>query len=199
MTDAWPQYVLATLLAVQPSGESLRSAGSFSTIPDRRERSRALFAEASRVLLHPRCVNCHPPDDRPRQGDRHLVHDPLAVRGPKDDGVPAMHCASCHQDRNLEHARVPGAAKWHLAPLEMAWLGRTPGQICAQIKDPAQNGGRTLEQIWEHSALNELVAWGWKPGHGRTPAPGTQKEFGDLIRAWIDTGAACPPATEATR
>ena len=59
--------------------------------------------------------------------------------------------------------------------------------------------GCGLEQIWEHSAHDELVAWGWAPGHGRAPAPGTQKEFGDLIRAWIDTGAACPPATEATR
>jgi hypothetical protein len=202
MTDAWPPYILAALVAVgtaQPSSESLRAAGSFSTVPDRRERSLALFAEASKVLMHPRCLNCHPPDDRPRMGDRHMVHDPLAVRGAHDHGVPAMNCSSCHQDRNLEHARVPGAPRWHLAPLKMAWLGRTPGQICAQIKDPARNGGKTLEQIWEHSAHDELVAWGWNPGHGRTPAPGTQKEFGDLIRAWIDTGATCPPDTEATR
>ena len=199
MTHAWPASLLATLLAVQPAGDTLRAPGSFSSISDKRQQSVALFAEASKVLLHPRCVNCHPPDDRPRQGDRHLVHDPAAVRGPHDDGVPAMHCASCHQDKNLELARVPGAPKWHLAPLEMAWLGRTPGQICAQIKDPARNGGKTLEQIWEHSAHDELVAWGWAPGHGRKPAPGTQKQFGDLIRAWIDTGAACPPATEAKR
>jgi hypothetical protein len=199
MTNAWPQYLVAALLAGQPSAEPLRAAGSFTTITDRRERSLALFAEASKVLLHPRCLNCHPPDDRPRMGDRHLVHDPAAVRGPFDHGVPGMNCSSCHQDRNLEHARVPGAPNWHLAPLPMAWLGRTPGQICAQIKDPARNGGKTLEQIWEHSAHDALVAWGWKPGHGRTPAPGTQKEFADLIRAWIDTGAACPPATEATR
>jgi hypothetical protein len=202
MTDRWPQCVLVALIAVGGgtlSGEPLRPAGSFGAIPDRQERSLALFAEASKVLLHPRCANCHPPDDRPRLGDRHLAHDPPAVRGPSGDGVPAMACASCHQDRNLELARVPGAPVWRLAPLGMAWLGRTPGQICAQIKDPARNGGRNLEQIWEHSARNELVAWGWKPGHGRTPAPGTQKEFGDLIRAWIDTGAACPPATEATR
>ena len=156
MTDSWPLYALAAVLAVQPPGEPLRPAGSFGAIPDRQERSLALFAEASKVLLHPRCANCHPPDDQPRLGDRHLAHDPPAVRGPSGDGVPAMACASCHQDRNLE-------------------------------------------QIWEHSARNALVAWGWKPGHGRTPAPGTQKEFGDLIRAWIDTGAACPPATEATR
>ena len=199
MTDSWPLYALAAVLAAPPSGETLRPAGSFSSIPDRNERSLALFAEASKVLLHPRCANCHPPDDHPRFGDRHLVHDPPVVRGPSGDGVPAMACASCHQDKNLALARVPGAPLWRLAPLEMAWLGRTPGQICAQIKDPARNGGRNLQQIWEHSALNELVAWGWKPGHGRTPAPGTQKEFGDLIRAWIDTGAACPPATEATR
>jgi hypothetical protein len=199
MTDSWPLYALAAVLVAQPSGEPLRPPGSFASIPDREARSLALFAEASKVLMHPRCVNCHPPDDRPRQGDQHLVHDPPAVRGPKDDGVPAMHCASCHQDHNLEHARVPGAPRWHLAPLEMAWLGRTPGQICAQIKDPARNGGKTLEQIWEHSAHDELVAWGWTPGHGRTPAPGTQKQFGDLIRAWIDTGAACPPATGGTR
>jgi hypothetical protein len=192
-------YLIAALLAVPPAGSALRSAASFSSIPDQRQRSLALFAEASKVLLHPRCVNCHPPDDRPRQGDRHLVHDPAAVRGPKDEGVPAMHCSSCHQDKNLELARVPGAPKWHLAPIEMAWLGRTPGQICAQIKDPARNGGKTLEEIWEHSAHDELVAWGWAPGHGRKPAPGTQKAFGDLIRAWIDTGAACPPATEAKR
>jgi hypothetical protein len=196
---AWPQYALATLLAVPPAGEALRSPSAFSDITDPRERSQALFGEASKVLLHPRCVNCHPPDDRPRQGDRHLLHDPAAVRGPKDHGVPAMRCASCHQDRNLAQARVPGAPTWHLAPLSMAWLGRTPGQICAQLKDPARNGGRTLEQIWEHSAHDPLVAWGWDPGHGRAPAPGTQKEFGELIRAWIDTGAACPPETEATR
>ena len=26
----------------------------------------------------------------------------------------------------------------------------------------------------------------------REPAPGTQKEFGALIRAWVESGAACP-------
>src|SRR5262245_1472784 len=135
MTSAWPQYLLAALLAVPPSADGLRAAGSFSTIPDSRKRSLALFAEASKVLLHPRCVNCHPADDRPRQGDKSQVRDPPAVRGPRNDGVSAMRCVSCHQERNLEHACVPGAPTWHLAPLEMAWLGRTPGQVCAQLKD----------------------------------------------------------------
>ena len=31
-----------------------------------------LFAPVAAVLNHPRCMNCHPRDDRPRQGeDRH--------------------------------------------------------------------------------------------------------------------------------
>jgi hypothetical protein len=37
-----------------------------------------------------------------------------------------------------------------------------------------------------------LVGWAWHPGAGRTPAPGTQAQFGALIDAWIASGAACP-------
>jgi hypothetical protein len=33
----------------------LRAPGSFATITDQAERSRALFVEAGRVLQHPRC------------------------------------------------------------------------------------------------------------------------------------------------
>ena len=43
-------------------------------------------------------------------------------------------------------------------------------------------------------AEDELVGWGWAPGAGRTPAPGTQDTFGQLIEAWIESGAVCPPA-----
>jgi hypothetical protein len=34
--------------------------------------------------------------------------------------------------------------------------------------------------------------YGTGHGSGRKPAPGTQKAFGELIAAWIETGAACP-------
>ena len=158
----------------------------------RRARSLAIFAEASKVLLHPRCVNCHPADDSPRQGERSLIHDPPVTRGPGDRGAPAMQCATCHQDRNLQLARVPGATDWHLAPLEMAWLGRTPGQICALLKDPARNGHRTLEGIQQHIAHDPIVAWGFLPGADRIPAPGTQEQLGALFSEWIATGAECP-------
>jgi hypothetical protein len=41
-------------------------------------------------------------------------------------------------------------------------------------------------------AEDSLVGWGWNPGTGREPAPGTQKEFGALAKAWVESGAACP-------
>jgi len=74
----------------------------------------------------------------------------------------------------------------------MAWVGQTSSHICNQMKDPKRNGGRTLAQIVEHNGHDELVAWGWKPGADREPAPGTQAEFGALSAAWVATGAECP-------
>ena len=183
-----------------PAAADLRGPEAFAGIADRAERSRALFLEASRVMLHPRCVNCHPAGDSPHQRDEMALHDPPVARGEHDRGVPAMECTSCHQEKNLELARVPGAPCWHLAPREMAWEGKTAAEVCEQVKDPARNGHRTLAQLADHAAHDELVAWGWSPGSGRTPAPGTQARFGALVQAWIDTGAACPNATrEAAR
>ncbi len=161
--------------------------------PDRAERSRALFLEAARVFLHPRCKNCHPDGDSPFQGDAPRLHDPPVLRGPEDKGIVGMECASCHQDRNLELARVPGAPTWHLAPRGMAWVGKTPHEICEQIKDPKRNGGRPLAKIVEHNAHDALVGWGWAPGAGRAPAPGSQAVFGSIVQAWVDSGAECPP------
>jgi len=172
--------------------DALRSLASFAAIRDSKARARAIFVEATRVLLHPRCVNCHPAGDSPTQSDQLRLHDPPVVRGPDDRGVPALYCSSCHQDRNLELARVPGAPAWRLAPLAMAWQKRTAHSICEQLKDPARNGGRTLEKIVEHSAHDGLVAWGWSPGADRKPAPGDQASFAALVDAWKKLGAACP-------
>lgn len=181
-------------VSLRPVGaDELRAPTDFASIGDDEERSQALFVEATRVMLHPRCANCHPDGDVPLQGEAGMLHDPPVVRGPDDAGVAGLGCQGCHQDRNLAHARVPGAPGWHLAPRAMAWVGRTPRQLCEQLKDERRNGGKTVAQIVEHSAHDELVAWGWEPGHGRPPAPGTQEQFGALMKAWMDTGAECPP------
>jgi hypothetical protein len=177
--------------------QDLRALSDFSVIRDRTARSKALFLEVSRVLLHPRCVNCHPAGDVPHQGMQLALHDPPVERGAEDRGVVGMECTSCHQDRNQPMTRVPGAPEWHVAPIEMAWVGRTPTQICAQLKDPERNGGKSLDELLEHNTHDELVAWGWKPGADREPVPGTQEQFGMLFAAWIDTGAECPDESES--
>jgi hypothetical protein len=185
-----------TLLAARAVSDSpsdqLASVESFSSIADPAARSAAIFTELGKVLTHPRCLNCHPAGDRPRQGDTSRLHQPPVVRGADGFGLPAMRCPICHLQANFDPAGVPGNPIWHLAPREMAWEGKTLGEICAQIKDPARNGNRALAALIEHIGEDHLVGWAWAPGYGRQPAPGTQKQAGALVEAWIETGAACP-------
>ena len=186
--------VLAQPTAANSAGPTatLATPESFAGISDTAARSAALFTEAGKVLTSPRCVNCHPAGDRPLQGEAGRPHQPRVERGVDGFGTTAMRCATCHQSANFDPAGVPGHPHWHLAPREMAWQDKTVGEICAQIKDPARNGGRSLEQILAHLAEDTLVGWAWAPGFGREPAPGTQKELGALIEAWLNTGAVCP-------
>jgi hypothetical protein len=182
----------ATTQQTRGGDPGLRAPSAFANIADPAERSAALFVEAGKVLLHPRCVNCHPAGDRPLQGDSGAQHEPSVRRGTDGFGVPGLRCSTCHSAANYDAVRMPGHPKWHLAPAEMAWEGRSLGQICEQIKDPARNGGHSLKEIVEHMAQDSLVGWGWAPGAGRQPAPGTQAELGALFTAWLETGAACP-------
>jgi len=184
--------MLAAYAVSDSSSDTLAAPESFAAIGDTATRSAALFAELGKVLTHPRCVNCHPAGDRPRQTDVSRLHQPPVERGVDGFGLAAMRCPICHQAANFEPGRVPGNPIWHLAPREMAWEGKTLGEICAQIKDPARNGGRSLEALAEHIGSDHLVGWAWAPGFGRRPAPGTQKEAGALVEAWTKTGAVCP-------
>lgn len=182
---------LAAGVALGQASE-LRSPQSFESIADKTERSRALFAEAGKVILSPRCQNCHPNGDRPTQGDDMHLHLPMVVRGQAGMGATALRCMTCHQGANFAPTGVPGNPQWLLAPLSMAWQGKSLGQICMQIKDRKRNGGKSLPQIQEHMGHDALVGWAWSPGGNRTPAAGTQAQFGQLIEAWIASGAACP-------
>lgn len=178
---------------------SLKVAQEFDHIEDEAARSKALFGEMAKVLTHPRCMNCHPRDDSPRQGMAMAMHQPPVVRYDESGfGAPGMRCNACHGAENVALVGVggiesmPGHDPWHLAPKSMGWIGLTEGEICEQLKDPERNGDRTLAELHDHNANDGLVGWGWKPGAGREPVPGTQARFGNLTKAWIDTGAHCP-------
>jgi hypothetical protein len=180
--------------ASQPrhAASSLSPPSSFAGIQDERTRSIALFQEAGKVIQHPRCLNCHPATERPTQTDALRPHQPLVVRGADGQGAPALACRTCHHDANFDPAGVPGHPEWHLAPASMAWQGKSLGRICEQIKDRARNGNRDMASLIHHMSEDSLVGWAWSPGGNRTPAPGSQAEFGNLIKAWAESGAHCP-------
>lgn len=170
---------------------TLKGPEAFKGIQDKTERSKALFMEAGKVLLHPRCINCHPAGDVPLQGEDGKLHEPRVLRGGGGHGVPALRCGSCHMKENFDPGGVPGAPKWHLAPKSMAWEGRTLGELCEQLKDPEQ-AHMDLQGLVRHMAEDPLVGWAWEPGVGREAPPGSQEQLGRLIAAWVKTGAACP-------
>lgn len=118
-------------------------------------------------------------------------HMPAVTRGPDDAGAATLRCTTCHHAANFAASNVPGNPKWKLAPVEQAWQGKSLGEICRQMLDPARSH-MNREQLLNHLAHDELVGWGWHAGGDRTPVPGSQAAFGALIKAWLDTGAACP-------
>src|SRR5260221_7019795 len=82
-----------------------------------------LFTPIAKVLRDPRCLNCHPVGDRPRQGDDRHFHLQNVTRGLDDMGFVNLRCAACHRDENNAYSGLPGAPNWHLAPLSMVWEG----------------------------------------------------------------------------
>jgi hypothetical protein len=165
-----------------------------STKPDA-AASRAAFLQVYRVLTSPRCQNCHPAGDAPLQGDDSHVHLQNVRRGADGHGVTAMRCGTCHQTVNLAGEHMPpGNPKWALPAPEhkMVFVGRSPAELCRQIQDPTQNGGRSLEKLIDHVANDDLVGWGWNPGDGRTLPPLSRPDTVAQMKIWIAGGAACP-------
>ena len=162
--------------------------------PDAAASAKA-FLEIHKVFTSPRCQNCHPAGDAPLQGDDSHVHLQNVKRGKDGHGVSAMRCETCHQTSNLAGDHMPpGNPKWGLPSPEhkMVFVGRTPAELCRQLKDSKQTGGRSLQQLLEHVANDELVGWGWNPGDGRALPPLTRPETLAEMKIWIDGGAACP-------
>jgi hypothetical protein len=158
-------------------------------------RAREAFLAAIPVLKHPRCLNCHSAGDYPRQGDDGHMHAQNVKRGTDGRGRYGQKCGACHQDYNVAGLNMPpGAPNWRLPRrnMPMIWEGKTPAQICQQMKDPKQNGGKKIAQIVEHVTSDKLVMWGWNLGEGRTPPPMGHDEFAQKMAEWARYGCACP-------
>ncbi len=142
---AEPSFQEADAAVSNPT--KLQSVSAFAKIKNKNERAVALFTEAGKVIQSPRCMNCHPATERPTQTDRMRPHIPLVVRG--EGGVGAaggLACATCHHENNFDAANVPGNPKWALAPIEMAWQGKTLARSAPRSRTRSAMAART----WPH-------------------------------------------------
>jgi len=183
----------ACLLPVLLAASLLLAAGLEDRSPsESRAAGLEAFTGIARVLRNPRCLNCHPTDNSPRQGEDRHPHANLVRRGPDDHGAIGMQCSTCHQARNNEASGAPGRPNWHLAPLSMGWQGLSDSELCETLKDPRRNGGRDPEALTEHMKNDPLVDHGWNPGANRKAISIPREDVVRLMETWSRAGAPCP-------
>jgi hypothetical protein len=154
----------------------------------------AAFMKVYKVLMSPRCMNCHPAGDTPLQGDDSHLHTMTPIRGKDGHGVYAMKCSNCHQPTNSPGLNTPpGNPKWALPPadMKMVFEGKSPRELALQIMDYNRNGHKNKAQLIAH-ARDTLVKAGWHMGEGRKAPPLSYKEFVTAWDTWIKSGGIAP-------
>jgi hypothetical protein len=187
-----------TFQRIMLTAAAMAAASAGSAVAEDNTAGLAEWAKVYAVFSHPRCANCHVPDDRPRWSGASYgvirVHGFNVQRGPDGLGNPGLRCTTCHFSRNSRELHgPPGAADWRLPPVELAWWQKSSAQICEQIKIPTSNfdvGDKA--KVAEHLLHTPLVGWGWAPGPGREPAPGSAEATYEAIEKWQAAGAPCP-------
>ncbi len=152
------------------------------------------FMDVYKVLMHPRCMNCHPAGEIPLQGDSSLVHTMNPKRAKDGHGLFAMKCNSCHQPANSPGLHTPpGNPKWALPPadMKMVFENKSARELALQIMDFNRNGHKNKAQLISH-ARDTLVKWAWNPGEGRTTPPLGYAAFVKAWDKWINTGGYAP-------
>lgn len=161
------------------------------------QTSNDAFHKMMDVLTHQRCMNCHPTDNIPKQGnDRHPHYFGIAG-GANDHGFEATKCATCHQSENNLYSGVPGAPHWALAPASMGWEGLSRTEIAERMLNPETNGGKDHDALVKHMTEDELVLWAWNPGVDasgipRKAPPVSEAEFKAAVEQWFADGAVIP-------
>src|SRR5262249_5549431 len=167
----------------------------------------AVWSKIYEVFSHPRCANCHAGSDNvpiwsgTSYGPTSRPHGMNINAGKSRIGAEHIPCDTCHTAHNVEVPHGPPGAEgppdahpkgWALAKPEMQWTGKSSADICAQIKDRAHNGGRSISGIGMHRENDGRLLWAWAPGPGRESAPYSAAQLVDLLRQWDDAGAPCP-------
>jgi hypothetical protein len=164
---------------------------------DRQADAVQSFAVVQKVLQHPRCQNCHIPGDAPLQFDEGRVHGQNVKRAANGMGAAGLHCNACHSTENPPASygphTPPGAPGWRLPSSQhkMVFIGLSGGELCRQLKNKAENGGRDLAGL-RHHLDDKLVTWGWDPGVGRKPVDVPRDQFIAAFERWAKAGGPCP-------
>jgi len=156
--------------------------------------AQAAFHTMMDVLTHKRCVNCHPNDNIPKQGEDSHEHRFSITRS---NGVSATNCNTCHQSSNNDYSGVPGAPEWSLAPAVMAWEGLDRFEIARLMIDKSKNGNRSVDDLMHHLTEHELVLWAWNPGvdaegNARELPPVSKEDYIKAVKKWVEEGAIIP-------
>jgi hypothetical protein len=148
------------------------------------------------VASHPRCTNCHvgqsgrPAWDGLGYGKRRL-HAMNIVAGESRIGAETIPCRVCHisaQGANdVPHAAPQIADAWRLPPVELAWRGKTSVEICEGLRARTDDFAR----LAQHAEISAFVNYGFSPGAGRAPVPGTVQRLARDLRIWAAAGAPC--------
>ena len=165
------------------------------------EEGLAAWGRIYEVASHPRCSNCHVgPSDAPMWSGPSYgetrKHGMNIRAGESRIGAETIPCRTCHVTNDIGGNTVPHAAPqvaedWRLPPVEADWFGRSSDEICAQLRDPARNDGRSFTEIAEHLGHDVILHWAWTPGGGREPAPYSLQEHVNDILIWGVAGQPC--------
>src|SRR2546430_670824 len=198
MLVAYAAWSASNSISSAREGVAQKTAASAS----KRADGLAAWQQVYSVLTHPRCINCHTATSYPQQGDDRHRHFANVVRGRAGKGVPALQCATCHQEANADSTGVPGAHDWHLAPLSMKWQDRndkilSSAEVCRAVTDRAKNNNLDGAGLLKHHTEEPLVLWAFQSsrridGSMRTLPPLTHEEFVAATRKWVEAGTPCP-------
>ena len=180
---------LAIALAlIAPTGVQAQEAGT------------AAWDRIYAVASHPRCTNCHVGESgRPAWDDlgyaKDRVHGMNIVAGESRIGAESIPCRVCHISgegaNDVPHSAPQIDEAWRLPPVEMAWRGKSSVEVCNQLRDPEANDGFDMAELAEHVRTSAFVNYGFKPGAGRIPAPGTAEELAQHLEVWAAAGTPC--------
>ena len=192
---ARPRRSCATLSADATRGSSsFRSPSAFQNIGDPAQRSRAHLRRdrkgADPSALH-ELPSCRRPAAAGRRSPSSISRRPGARTCLRRQlARPATPIANF----TLHDARVISRASPAIragSSRRCRWPGKASrsARFAGRSRTRTRNGGRDLALLQEHIAKDDLVAWGWNPGAGREPAPGSQELAGQTGRRPGSTAA----------